>query len=204
MVYRGMSKKKSRHKKFRGRTYLEDLVTYLSAEDWDLVEGVVYRNATDSHTYTHCMFKLGTTEVQRIDVDSNSAGHASYRWNRIDLHTHLFTKGVPEGELRDTLFHEVAHLIAMWACGERGHGRKWRQVFADLGYPDGLVTHDMPRLRGTTGKPRTRTVYEYKCMGCGSIWTRHQKVYAPDCWHHKDCHGTEKGYRLFRTYKEVL
>jgi len=202
MVYRGMDKKKSRHKKFRGRSYIDDLINFLSSEDWDLVERTIQKNCSSAYGYT--IGKLSMTELHRVDVDSESAGHASYRWNRVDVHTYIFHGDVPEGEFRDTLFHEVAHLIAGYGCGDRHHGKMWRKVFADLGYPGGERCHSLGRLRGTTGKPRTRTVYEYECKGCGSIWTSRRKVSAPDNWRHKGCHGTWKGYRFHKSYKEVL
>jgi len=199
-----MVAKKSRHKKFRGRTYLDDLITYLSASEWDMVLDAINKNATDEAAAASTRIRLTDTEVHRVDVDSNSAGHASWKWNRIDLHTHILSDDAPAEEPGDTLFHEIAHLIAGWACDDRNHGRKWQQVFADLGYPNGKRCHSMPRLRGTTGKPRTRTVYVYQCNGCDYSMERRRKFSDPARWHHRSCKDSRSRYIYVSEYKETL
>jgi len=169
-----------------------------------MVIAVINKNATDLDAASRTRNKLGYTEIHRVDVDANAAGHASWKWNRIDLHTHLFTDEAPDGELRDTLFHEIAHLVAGWACDEWHHGRDWRRIFADLGYPHGQVRHSMARLRGTTGKPRTRTVYVYQCKSCGHEISRRKKFNDPSLWHHRGCRDSESRYRYVTEYKETL
>lgn len=194
----------SKYGKFRGRTYLSDLITFVSPEEWEMILATIEKRATDDAAEAKTRMKLANTEVHRVDVDSNSAGHASWKWNRIDLHTHLFSDDAPKGELADTLFHEAAHLIAGWACDDHGHGRKWRQVFADLGYPNGERCHSMSRLRGTTGKRRTRTVYVYECNECGYELSRRRKFHDPSLWHHRNCRDDASRYRYVREYKETL
>jgi len=196
-----MDAKKSRHRKFRGRTYIDDLTSYLKASDWDRIVSTIKIYADDEES---CLRMLSKTELHRIDVDHDSSGMVNFRWNRIDIHTQLF-QSKDDAEFFDTLFHEVAHLIAYYGCDYSGHGVKWRRIFADLGYPSGERCHSLGRLRGTTGKLRTRTMYVYECLGCGREWHTRKKRHAPECWHHRKCPGgREKGYRFLRQYKEVL
>jgi len=169
-----------------------------------MVLEVVEKNAMDEASEATTRMKLASTEIHRIDVDSNSAGSASWDWNRIDLHTFLFSEDAPKEEPSDTLFHEIAHLIAGWGCDDFHHGRMWRRVFADLGYPEGERCHSMPRLRGTTGKPRSRTVYVYKCVGCGKRHERRRKMSDRMNYRHRRCPGNEEGYELVRSFREII
>jgi len=195
-----MDANKSRYRKFRGRTYLEDLITFLSEDDWNTVVFVIRIYADDPD---RCLRQLATTELHRIDVDCNFSGQANWRHNRIDIHTQLFQSD-DEEEFYDTLFHEIAHLIAFFGCDHHGHGAKWRRIFADLGYPDGQTCHSLGRLRGTTGKPRTRRVYVYRCNSCGYETHRRKAFHDPSLWHHRNCTNRNSCYEYHREYRETL
>ena len=200
-----MAANKSRHKKFRGRTYLCDLRHFITSDEWLELLSVTENRATDDDAWRRARFKLLHTEVHRIDVDHNCAGMVDYNWNRLDLHTALFEDSdAMRAELKDTLWHEISHLIAKYAAGHAGHGRVWRAIFSDFGFTP-TRCHSMPRLRGTTGRQRTRTVYEYICNGCGAVWKRRKKTHCPELFKHRKCPGDrEKGYRFHRSYKEPI
>jgi len=174
-----MVKGKSRYPKVRGRTYICDLIEHLSADDWDMVIKVLKENASNSYWETEALEALGITELHRIDVSANNSGWCHYSPPRIDLHTYIMNTEGQEAECRDTLFHEIAHMIAKHACGHQGHGKIWKKVFADLGYPNGTRCHSMGRLQGTTGKTRSRTVYVYGCLGCGNQHERRRRMSDP-------------------------
>jgi len=196
-----MGAKKSRHRKFRGRTYIDDIITYLTAVDWEMVVSAIQKNVKDPEAIIE---KLSDTELHRIDVDHQSAGFANWTRNRIDIHTHLFHGEGQEDEFRDTLFHEIAHMIAYYGCDDNGHGRDWKKIFGDLGYPHGKRCHSLGRLRGTTGKRRTRTVYVYQCNGCAYSTERRRKWRDPGLWHHRGCIDRKSRFIHARQYKETL
>jgi len=198
-----MQGNKSRHKKFRGRTYIDDIITYLTAADWDTVVNAIQANSFHDKV-DDTIEKLSETELHRIDVDHNSSGFANWRWNRVDIHTHVFHGEGQEAEFRDTLFHEIAHLIAYYGCDDQGHGAKWRKIFADLGYPHGKRCHSLGRLRGTTGKRRTRRVYVYECNGCGHETRRRRKFNDPKLWHHRGCTDIDSRFKYVREYRETI
>jgi len=197
-----MVKGKSRYPKVRGRTYICDLIEYISADDWDLVVKVVKANAPDVDSELAALEKLGVTELQRIDVSAQTSGWCHYSPPRIDLHTYIMNTEGMEKECRNTLFHEIAHMIAKYACGHQGHGKIWKKVFADLGYPNGERCHSMGRLQGTTGKTRQRKVYVYECLGCGNQHERRREMSNPKLYYHKICSGVKKGYELVDSFRE--
>lgn len=92
-----------------------------------------------------------------------TAGTACTRNACIELNPLLRDFG-PE-QIRRTLKHEAAHLIAHWRTGRRRiqtHGRDWRQACADLGIPDEPAFHDLPLPRR-----RVPRKYAYRCRRCG-------------------------------------
>lgn len=67
-------------------------------------------------------FKLrGRSRVGQADLRHN---HMNFNMDYIMLN--------PEAYLA-TVYHEVAHLVAHWVYGEKGHGRRWRVVDLSLG-----------------------------------------------------------------------
>jgi predicted SprT family Zn-dependent metalloprotease len=92
-----------------------------------------------------------------------TAGTACTRTATIELNPMLRTFGT--GQIRRTLKHETAHLIAHWRVGRRTiqtHGEEWRQACADLGIPGEPAFHDLPLPRR-----RIARKYAYRCRACG-------------------------------------
>jgi len=104
----------------------------------------------------------------RVVVEWNArlvttAGTACPRTSGIELNPLLRT--LSPGQIRRTLRHEMAHLIAHWRAGRRRiqtHGEEWRAACAELGIPNEPAFHDLPLPR----KKRPRKL-AYRCRHCG-------------------------------------
>ncbi|MEO6741041.1 MAG: SprT-like domain-containing protein [Chthoniobacteraceae bacterium] len=75
-----------------------------------------------------------------------------------------------DGEVRRTLLHELAHLVAHERAGRRRiapHGAEWRRACADLGMPDEKRTHDLPLQRRTIARR-----HHYRCPSCAATISR--------------------------------
>jgi predicted SprT family Zn-dependent metalloprotease len=108
-----------------------------------------------------------------------SAGRARWPEGRIDLNPRL--RGVGEKEVRRTLRHELAHLIAYERAGRRRilpHGPEWRQACEDLGIAGEPVCHRLPfEVR------RLRRRFAYKCPHCGEEFHRVRRFrHTVACW----------------------
>lgn len=65
---------------------------------------------------------------------------------------------LPEEQVRDTILHEIAHLLTP---GD-GHGRKWKAMCRKIGaVPERCVTTEL------TAEERTFHRYAVVCSGCG-------------------------------------
>lgn len=113
--------------------------------------------------------KLGLeTLASEVDVRWNgrmrsSAGRASWPKARIELNPRLLE--ISDAEVLRTLWHELAHLVALSRAGRKRiapHGREWRKACADLGIPGERATH---RLELPSRKLKRR--WKYRCPGCG-------------------------------------
>lgn len=112
-----------------------------------------------------------------------TAGRAFYdRW-AIALSESLI---VDEDRLRDTLFHEYAHLMAFERHGMagRGHGAAWKHAMRELGL-EPEVKHRYPCRRNV---PR-RTV-TYRCKRCGVAIVRRRRLPRKGRWVHAGCGGS--------------
>src|SRR5437763_4423245 len=73
------------------------------------------------------------------------AGRADYRSKLISLNPLLHGHG--DEEVRRTLLHELAHLLAQFRVGRRRiapHGQEWRRACQDLGIGDEKRCHNLP------------------------------------------------------------
>jgi SprT protein len=106
--------------------------------------------------------------AERVVVEWNArlvttAGTACPRTSGIELNPLLRTFG--SAQIRRTLRHEMAHLIAHWRAGRRRiqtHGGEWRAACADLGIPDEPAFHELPLPR-----KRLARKLAYRCRHCG-------------------------------------
>lgn len=70
-----------------------------------------------------------------------------------------------DGEVEQTLKHELAHLLAHHRAGRRRispHGPEWRKACADLGLNDEKRCHDLPLPRRQIARR-----HHYQCPACG-------------------------------------
>ena len=101
-----------------------------------------------------------------------TAGRAFWPEGKIEMNPKL--EEVAPDEIRQTMLHELAHLVAYERAGRRrisAHGAEWRQACADLGIPGERVTHSLP-LPSRTMKRKWR----YSCPACGESFDRVRKM----------------------------
>lgn len=110
----------------------------------------------------------GGAQIQpRVLVRWNSrmrstAGRAFWPECRVDLNPRLIEFGLDE--VRRTLLHELAHLLAYARVGRRRiapHGVEWQVACADLGIPGEPVTHRLPLPR-----VQQKRKWSYFCPNC--------------------------------------
>jgi len=102
----------------------------------------------------------------------STAGLANYRNQVILLNPQLDRFG--EEELRRTMLHELAHLLAHFRAGKTrisAHGPEWKKACADLGIAGEKRCHNLP-LRTAQRPPR----FHYACPGCKTVIPRHRKM----------------------------
>jgi predicted SprT family Zn-dependent metalloprotease len=82
-----------------------------------------------------------------------------------------------DDEIRRTLLHELAHLIAHVRSGRRRiapHGAEWRQACRDLGIPGESARHRLPLT-----PRRQQRRHSYRCPACGQIIRRARRLRTP-------------------------
>lgn len=97
-----------------------------------------------------------------------TAGLANWRLLRITLNPRL--AGVSADEVRRTLVHELAHLLAQHRAGRRkisAHGPEWKRACADLGIPGEPRCHSLPFERRQLKKQ-----FFYECPVCATVMAR--------------------------------
>lgn len=114
-----------------------------------------------------------------------SAGMAYYRIGAIGLSRTVITT---EQQLRDTLVHEYAHLLAYHRHGKKGvgHGPPWKQAMVDLGAPP-KVRHNYEVQRN-----ERRQEVAYQCQKCGALLMRSRKLPKRRRYIHNNCGGPIK------------
>jgi predicted SprT family Zn-dependent metalloprotease len=131
-----------------------------------LLEGVV----------TGLLASVGCAELQ-VSVFWNhglrtTAGMANWHLRRITLNPRL--AGVSADEVRRTLLHELAHLLAQHRAGRRrisAHGAEWRLACAALGIPGEPRCHSLPFERR-----RVRKNFFYECPVCATVLARVRRL----------------------------
>lgn len=109
----------------------------------------------------------------------STAGRAWYPDCLIEINPRLVEFG--HDEIRRTLLHELAHLVAYHRAGRRriaAHGAEWKQACSDLGIPGERSSHHLPLPTHTQRKK-----YFYACPACGEGFKRvrrYKKQVA--CW----------------------
>jgi predicted SprT family Zn-dependent metalloprotease len=92
----------------------------------------------------------------------STAGRAFWPECRVELNPKLVS--ISLDEVRRTLLHELAHLLAYHRCGRRRiapHGVEWQQACADLGIPGESARHTLP-----LPKREQKKKWRYTCPSC--------------------------------------
>jgi predicted SprT family Zn-dependent metalloprotease len=98
----------------------------------------------------------------------SSAGRAYWPHGLIQLNPRLLE--ISDAEVKRTLLHELAHLIAYERHPHRrikGHGKEWRQACADVGIPNEKATHQLALPTRTL-----RRQWLYECPACHKSFER--------------------------------
>lgn len=85
---------------------------------------------------------------------------------------HLMLENDADDAIRNTIYHELAHLAAGWGAG---HGPKWQRIARDVTRRTGLV---IKRLADSAEHPwiaredAAAAKYAFRCRKCGAVVTR--------------------------------
>ena len=117
---------------------------------------------------------LGLADLEeRVEVEWNPrmrscAGRAFWPVGLIQLNPRL--NEISDSEVRRTVLHELAHLVAYERNPHRSiksHGREWQRACAELGIPDERATHELA-LPTRSLKRR----WKYQCPECDNAFER--------------------------------
>lgn len=118
----------------------------------------------------------------------SAAGRAFWPESRVELNPKLLEFGM--SEVRRTLRHELAHLLAYHRAGRREiapHGAEWQQACADLEIPGESATHRLP-----LGGSRQRKRWRYECTTCQASFERARRIsHRSACY--QCCHAFNGG-----------
>ncbi len=135
--------------------------------------------------------KRGYQYPQNVfDLRGTTAGWAFPSSNKIRWNLQIAEKN-QEAFFKDTIFHEVSHLIATWYYGCRcGHNREWRAIMRDVFNVEPKRCHNM-NVEGC--RARRTFLHRYVCA-CGQellVGTCvHNKIQANRTLIHKTCRLT--------------
>jgi len=117
-----------------------------------------------------------------------AAGLCSYRKQTIEL-SRALTPHRAEGDVRDTVLHEIAHAL----CGPKaGHSRTWRAKARELGARPTTCIADTAAVSAVA-----RGKYRAVCPQCGPLSTyRHRRTNRVHS--HRRC-GSVIGWQLSET-----
>lgn len=117
-------------------------------------------------------------------------GLCRYTERRIELSIH-FVLANDEAAVRDTILHEIAHVLA---GPDAGHGNKWKTICRRIGALPERCDHSaqMP-----TGR------WLASCPACGHLYTRHRKPLKGRQYMCRTC-GPEVGRIEFKVAKPAL
>ena len=126
----------------------------------------------------------------------SSAGRATWPVAEIELNPRLVE--ISRDEVRRTMLHELAHLVAYERNGHRrilAHGVQWQEACRDLGIPGESATHELA-LPSRVLKRRWR----YVCPVCEMSFERVRKfkgrVACYDCCQKVNAGEYHEDFRL--------
>ena len=122
----------------------------------------------------------------------STAGRAFWPECRVELNPKLVQ--ISLDEVRRTLLHELAHLLAYQRCGGRRiapHGVEWQQACVELGIPGESARHSLPLPRREQKKK-----WKYRCPSCALLIERVREMKRPVA-----CYPCCKEYNKGRYHK---
>lgn len=129
----------------------------------------------------------------------STAGRAFMNLAKVELNPRLLYLGDdPLSHVRQTLLHELAHLLAYHRYGIKisAHGAEWKQACADLGIPGESATHSLP-----LPSRKQRRKWRYTCPACLEVIERVKRMRA-DSACYTCCKNYNRG-RFHRRYKFI-
>jgi len=131
----------------------------------------------------------------------STAGRAFWPEGKIELNPKLIE--VATDEIRGTMLHELAHLVAYARAGRKriaAHGVEWREACHDLGIPNERATHSLPLPSRSM-----RFRWKYTCPACGEGFERVRKMkrYA-GCYQCCKSHNGGYYHKKFRLVETPL
>lgn len=120
------------------------------------------------------MVEHGLTEwTFKFDSARRRLGLTSFHTKTISL-----SKGLtflnPEAQVRNTILHEIAHVLV---GSGHGHDNVWRSKAISIGCNGERTTNAVVKVA-----PK----YTIKCTHCGGTWGAFRKQTLENCWH-KQC-----------------
>ena len=115
----------------------------------------------------------------------STAGRAMWPKAQIELNPGL--EKIGQGEVRRTLLHELAHLVAYERCRSRHirpHGPEWQEACRELGIPGEQASHHLP-----LPSRRLKKRWRYICPRCWACVERVRRMKG-----HNACYTCCKRY----------
>lgn len=133
----------------------------------------------------------------------STAGRAFLNQAKVELNPKLLELGAEAlSHVRQTLLHELAHLLAhqRYGRGISAHGAEWKQACADMGIPGESATHTLPLPSN-----RQQKKWCYTCPSCAEVIERVRKMrgYSACYTCCKKYHGG-KYHKRFKLIEEAI
>ncbi|MFT6182180.1 MAG: putative SprT family Zn-dependent metalloprotease [Akkermansiaceae bacterium] len=114
--------------------------------------------------------------ADRVVVEWNTrmrscAGRAFWPKGLIQLNPQL--TGISKAEVRQTLLHELAHLVAYERnpnCSIKSHGKEWQRACVEVGIPGEKATHELALPTRSLKRQ-----WRYECPRCKKTFERVRK-----------------------------
>lgn len=138
--------------------------------------------AQDALAEANARFPLSYSPALEWRRYSVTAGMAHYQKGVISLSAIVLKE---PGQVRETLLHEYAHLLAFDRHGRSGagHGKYWKKAMVDLGL-EPKVHHQFEVVRN-----QSRQTVIYRCKKCGESFPRKRKFQKGRRYFHRQCGG---------------
>ena len=129
----------------------------------------------------------------------STAGRAFLNQAKVELNPKLLQLGdAPLVHVRQTLLHELAHLLAhqRYGRGIAAHGAVWKQACVDMGIAGESATHSLP-LPSRTQKRKWR----YTCPVCLEVIERVRRMRGSSACY--TCCKVHHGGKFHRRYQFI-